>query len=195
MTTADFASYDAIVLPDPNCRFDTAAIAVAEANSGVWGAAVDGNVIIYGADEQFNHKAPAPNPEGAPFSDAMALFVVADVGKTGAFVSMSCYYHGDATNTTIPVLDALSVGGFTVQNAPGCFNGAHIVETGHPAMTGLTDDDLKGSAWTCSIHNAFKTWPTDDFQVLAIAPGVGNPPYINTDGSVGLPYILARVAS
>ena len=51
MTTADFASYDAIALPDPNCTFNTGPIAAAIANASVWGAAVDGNIIIFGADE------------------------------------------------------------------------------------------------------------------------------------------------
>lgn len=193
MTTADFASYDAIALPDPNCTFNTGPIAAAIANASVWGAAVDGNIIIFGADEQFNHRAGAPNPEGQPFSDSMAPFVVADVGKTGAFVSLSCYYHGKGTGTAIPVLDAFSVGGVTVVHPPGCFNNGHIVETDHPAMNDLTDEVMNsGALWTCSAHNAFNTWPSD-FQVLANALGVGS--YVESDGSIGLPYILARGAS
>ena len=76
----------------------------------------------------------------------MAPFVVADVGKTGAFVSLSCYYHGKGTGTAIPVLDAFSVGGVTVVHPPGCFNNGHIVETDHPAMNDLTDEVMNSGA-------------------------------------------------
>src|SRR5262245_8516734 len=50
MTTAEFASYRALILGDPTCVVGTAPIAAAEANRAVWSPAVDGNVIIVGTD-------------------------------------------------------------------------------------------------------------------------------------------------
>ncbi len=68
-------------------------------------------------------------------------FATDEVGKTGAYITLSCYYHGAAANTPVPFLDDLSMmGNFTVTGV-GCYNDAHIVAT-HPALSGLTDGDL-----------------------------------------------------
>lgn len=185
MTTADFASYDAVVLADPTCQTGTTAISAAIGNASTWGAAVDGNVILIGTDEQFH-----AGSGGQTLMDGAAAFVVADAGKTGAYVSLSCYYHGTAAGTPVPMLDDAfgSPGDFTVTGV-GCFNDAHIVAT-HPAFTsaGVTDATL--SNWSCSVHEAFDNWPVH-FEVLAIAENIGSA-FTAPDGSVGTPYILAR---
>ncbi len=113
-------------------------------------------------------------------------FAAAETGKTGAYISLSCYYHGTSAGTPVPVLDAFSAGGFTMQGV-GCYNDAHITAT-HPALDGLTDASL--SNWSCSVHEAFDKWPSD-FLVLVIAEGIGGY-YTAPDGTVGTPYILAR---
>ncbi len=183
MTTVDFAQYKAIVLADPDCFYagpgDTTPVAPAIANANVWGAAVTGPVIIIGADEVYHDK-------NLVSEDAMAFAVSSADGKTGAYISLGCYYHGAASLTPVPLLDAFVPGGFTVTGVPGCFNSAHIVAS-HPALAGISDAYL--SNWGCSVHEAFDTWPIS-FEVLAIATtgGIYNAP----DGSVGTPYILAR---
>jgi hypothetical protein len=113
-----------------------------------------------------------------------AAFTVAETGKTGAYISLSCYYHGTAAMTPVPLLDGF--GTFTATGV-GCYNDAHIVAT-HPALDGLTDATL--SNWSCSVHEAFDSWPVS-FEVLAIAEGIGSS-FTAPDGSVGTPYILAR---
>lgn len=167
MTTADFASYDAIVLGDPHCRSGTSAIAAAMANKNVWGPAVTGNVILIGTDTEWHASFGDGNRE---LVTKKGIAFAADVaGKTGAFITLSCYYHGTAANTPVPLLDTLSsFGNFTMRGV-GCFNNAHIVAT-HPALTGITDAIL--SNWSCSVHEAFDAWPAD-YQVLAIAMGIG----------------------
>src|SRR5205085_12558488 len=105
-------------------------------------------------------------------------------GKTGAFISLSCYYHGTAANTPVPLLDGLGAGPFTVTGV-GCFNDAHIVATSD-ALTGLTDATL--SNWSCSVHEAFDSWPTLAFDVLAIAKGTPTVVYTAPDGTAGTPY-------
>ncbi len=184
LTTADFASYDAIVLGDPHCVVGTGPIAAAMANRTVWGPAVTGNIIIVGTDPEW-HKFKA----GVPLVTEKGIaFAVADVPNTGAYITLSCYYHNTAALTPVPLLDELSSTGvgFTVRGV-GCFNDAHIVAT-HPALTGLTDAIL--SNWFCSVHEAFDSWPVD-FLVLAIAKGIGAS-YTAPDGTVGTPYIMAR---
>ena len=113
-------------------------------------------------------------------------FAVSEVGKTGAFISLSCYYHDTAPATPVPVLENAFGAGFSLTGV-GCYNDAHIVAT-HPALSSVTDASL--SNWSCSVHEAFDAWPIT-FQVLAIAQGIGTS-YTASDGSVGTPYILAR---
>ena len=155
------------------------------ANASTWGAAVDGNVFVFGSDEQFHL-----GQGGQTLMNGAAPFSVAEAGKTGAYVSMSCYYHGTAAGTAIPLLDGAfgAVGDFTMTGV-GCFNDAHITAT-HPAFTsaGVTDATLSG--WGCSVHEAFDSWPVG-FEVLAIADNFGAA-YTAPDGSVGTPYVLAR---
>ncbi len=180
MTASDFDDYDAIVLGDPTCAGPgTATVAAAEANAGVWSSVVDGNVVIIGTDETFHQ-----SQGGAQLMEKAAAFSVAEAGKTGAYISLSCYYHDTAAGTPVPVLSGF--GSFTATGV-GCFNDAHLVAT-HPALNGLTDATL--SNWSCSVHEAFDSWPVS-FEVLAIAEGIGAA-FTAPDGTVGTPYILAR---
>jgi Bacterial Ig-like domain (group 1) len=177
MTTAQFAAYDALILGDPTCGFISSA---AEANALVWGAAVNGNVIIIGTDPVFHL-----SQGGGTLTNSGVAFAVSASGKTGAYITLTCHYHGTSPLTPVPLLDAL--GTFTVTGV-GCFNDAHIVAT-HPALTGLTDAAL--SNWSCSVHEAFDTI-APGFLPLAIARG-DHPGAIDfPDGSRGTPYIVAR---
>ncbi|MGI8684863.1 MAG: hypothetical protein ACR2MO_07220 [Acidimicrobiales bacterium] len=178
MTAAQFASYDAIVLGDPACQF-LGPEAPATANAGVWSSVVDGNVVVIGTDETLHQTSG-----GTQLMEKAAAFTVAQAGKTGAYISLSCYYHGTAPGTPVPLLSGF--GTFTATGV-GCFNDAHIVAT-HPALTGLTDATL--SNWGCSVHEGFDSWPVS-FEVLAIAEGIGAA-FTASDGTVGTPYILAR---
>jgi hypothetical protein len=178
MSAADFASFRAIVLGDPTCS--EAVPAAAEANVRTWGPVVNGNVLINGTDPVF-HRGQG----GEKLTRKAIDFAVADAGKTGLYISLSCYYHDRPAKTAVPVLDALRPGAFTVTGV-GCYDDAHIVAT-HPALDGLTDADLSG--WGCSVHEAFDSWPAD-FTVLAMAKDFGAA-FTASDGSVGTPYILA----
>ncbi|MDQ3929513.1 MAG: hypothetical protein M3328_10250, partial [Chloroflexota bacterium] len=180
-TQADFASYRALILGDATCT-DVSAVTAAVANATVWGPAVNGNVIIQGSDPVFHD-----GQGGHQFSNGAVKFAVDQVGKTGAYISLSCYYHDTAPFTPVPLLDAFSPGGFSVRGV-GCYNNVHIVAT-HPPLTGITDATL--SNWSCSVHEAFDRWPAD-FDVLAIARGIGSEVYTASDGTQGTPYILAR---
>lgn len=181
MTTADFAKYKALVLGDPYCSGPgTSSIAAAIANKNTWGAAINGNVILIGTDERYH----GGSTQGEPLAKGGLKFAADAAGKTGMYISLSCYYHDTAAKTPVSVLDPF--GSFTVQGV-GCFNDAHIVAT-HPALAGITDATL--SDWSCSVHEAFDGWPST-FEVLAIAENVGDS-YTAPDGTKGTPYILAR---
>ena len=188
MSGNDFASYRAIIFGDPRCTPGTAPLAAAEANNTVWGAAIDGNVIVVGTDAMFHSSF---GPGGAQGGDELTERAIAFAGdiddKTGLYVALSCYYHGVPAFTPVPVLDAF--GRFTVTGFPGCFDQAHLVAS-HPVFVGLTDEIL--SNWECSVHEAIDSFPSS-FLPLSIAVGLGGEGSMSfPDGSFGMPYIVAR---
>jgi hypothetical protein len=144
-------------------------------------------VILIGTDPTFHSTFGPGGAQGGDDLTASGIaFAASDPGKTGAYITLSCYYHGTPAMTPIPLLDAFVPGGFTMTHVPGCFNPVHIVAT-HPSMATLTDALL--SNWNCSVHEAFDSWPLS-FEVMAIA--TTGTVYTATDGTVGTPYILAR---
>ncbi len=194
MTTVQFAAYKAIVLGDPTCKIGaTPFVGAAEANGAVWGPAVNGNIEVLGTDPTFHTQffpgngAASSGPRSVVHS-GINFAASSGPNKTGAYVTLSCYYHGTAAHTPVPLLDAFEngPGQFTVTGV-GCYNDSHIVATSS-ALTGLTDANL--SNWSCSVHEAFDKWAAD-FVVLTIARNIGTS-YTAPDGSVGTPYILAR---
>src|SRR5690606_12133054 len=76
-------------------------------------------------------------------------FAAAEKGKTGLYVSLSCYYH-DADETTMELLDQF--GEFRVRGKLGCYNDVAIVAK-HPALATLGEGDLAN--WSCSVHEIF----------------------------------------
>lgn len=189
MTTAQFASYGAILIGDPTCGSydDTSNLTAALSNPGTWGAAVNGNVLIIGTDPVYHAGGDPTSGPGQLITHGID-FALAQAGKTGAYIDLSCAYGDTPPNTPVTLLDGIRPGGFTVDGGPSsvCYNDAHIVAT-HPALAGLTDADL--SNWNCSVHESFDTWPAD-YTVLAMARNFGAT-YTASDGTVGEPYILA----
>gem|GEM_PF-2759337 len=182
MTAAEFATYRALVLGDPTCGgIGTGSyIDAAIANRVVWSSVVDGNIIVNGTDPVFHQFSG-----GYSMTDSGVAFAGDIAGKTGLYVSLSCYYHDALPSTPVPVLDQF--GAFSVTGV-GCYNNAHIVAA-HPALAGMTDASL--SNWSCSVHEAFDGFP-GDFLPLVIANGVLTGAISFPDGSSGPPYVLAR---
>lgn len=184
-TAAEFSTYRALILGDATCTF-VGAVSAAEANRAVWSPAVNGNIIAIGTDEVFH------DVQGGRQVTINAIkFAANQPTKTGLMCSLSCYYAGTGAPTPVPVLDQF--GSFTVQDPGNCYNNAHIVAV-HPALVGLTDANL--SNWSCSVHEAFLSFPAT-FLPLAIARDpAGGPPLPGSrsfpDGSSGVPYIIAR---
>ncbi|MEK7510184.1 MAG: calcium-binding protein [Patescibacteria group bacterium] len=172
MTAADFASYKAIVLGDPNCVVGPGPLAAAEANRAVWGPMVRGNVVIIGTDPQFHQF------QGGTQLTKDGINFAASGSGTGLYVTLSCYYFNVGASTAVPVLDQL--GSFKVQGQNGCPDSAVIVNPAHLAMAGSTNASLSG--WGCSMHEWFDTFP-GSFEVL-VKETSGTP--------ADRPYILAR---
>jgi len=189
-TTADFATYRAIILGDPRCNTNPALLTATAANRTTWAPAVNGNVIIVGTSPVF-HQGSSSSP-GNLTKDAIA-FAAAKPNKTGMYISLSCYYMNVTTVTPVPLLDQF--GTFTVTKPTSCYNNVHLTAS-DPAISRSTDANL--SNWGCSVKEAFDSFPTADFSPLAIAR---NPTSTRLPGSIDLPdgtsgpaYMLVRGA-
>jgi hypothetical protein len=182
-TSADFATYKAIVLGDPQCKVGTGSLAAAEANRTVWGPAVTGNVLVTGSDPAW-HAAHGNNQAGATKFTKDSIAFAAAGATTGAYISLSCYYAGAALGTPVPVLDPF--GTFTVVGGGG--DHTHIVASLPPELADLTDADL--SNWHSSTHEGLVTWPSS-FSVLVIQKDISSS-FVAPDGTTGAPYILVR---
>jgi len=189
MTAQQFATYRVIILGDKACASESA-MSAAVANRAVWGPVVNGNILIAGT---------APVANGATLVTERAIrFAAYAPGKTGLYVSLSCYYQNAAPDTHVALLEPF--GDFKVQGG-GCHSTAHIVGS-HPALDVLSDDHM--SHWpSCSVSTSFTSFPIANFTPWSVAayppPGemgtmeVGVQEYV--DGSFGAPYILARGAT
>lgn len=184
MTTPDFASYRAIVLADPlnnsatDCTVSPAAFAAAEANTAVWGPAVNGNVLILGADPTFHVDVRRPSLEGAQelIKDGIN-FAAWKPYQTGLYVGLACAYY-TASSAALPVLSYF--GSFQVDGMNS--NESRIVGAAEP-FTGLTDADLSG--WYTSAHEYMTS--------ISVPPGDFKPFAVATDASgVERPYIIGR---
>jgi hypothetical protein len=169
---SEFATYRAIVLGDPHCVTGTGPITAAQTNKATWGPAITGPVAVLGTDPEF-HADPANNVDPQKTTAAQltqnAIALATSVpSKTGAYISLSCYYHLSAANTAVPVLDPFGTGAFTVQGqGAGSTNNSNIVAPSNPLVTtpnALTNAGL--SNWAESTHEAFNSFPASFTEVV-----------------------------
>lgn len=176
---AEFATYRAIVLGDPDCVGGTVPITAAQNNSTTWGPAITGPVALVGTDPEFhfiNDAEPQKTTTAQLTQNAIAL-ATSVPGKSGAYISLSCYYADAAANTLVPVLAPF--GTFTVQGAD--LDTSTIVDTGNPLVnTPNALNNIGLSNWHTSTHEAFDSYP-DNFSAV-----------VNTNTTpTALPYIIS----
>ena len=180
-STAQFATYRAMVLGDPNCVSGTAPIATAESTTGIWGPAITGPVAVVGTDPEDHAIANANTPQGTTavqLTENAIAYATSTSGHPGAYISLSCYYFTSAANTGVPVLAPF--GSFTVQGqGPQTTDNSTILDLTNPLVTTpnvLTNGGL--SHWQRSTHEAFNSFPSNFTAVVQ-------------DVDLNLPYILA----
>ncbi len=179
---ADFGTYRALILGDPTCGASASVyVGAAESNAAVWGPVITGNVIINGSDPVYHSSSQAG---AVSLTNNSVDFAIDKVGKTGMYISLSCYYAGASPGTPVPLLNGAFGSGFTVRATNA--DNIHVTAS-HPVLAGLTDASL--SNWGNSTHEAFDSFPLD-FSPLAVAVGQGT--YMSPDGTIGNPYIIAR---
>lgn len=187
-TQAQFATYRAIILGDPNCVLGTVPITAAQNNGGTWGPAIIGPIAVVGTDPEDHFSLNVdPQKTGAAqlTQNAIAYAVsggtVGGIIQTGAYISLSCYYTFSPANTSVPVLapfGAFAVIGNTSPES-NCASTSTIVAPTNALVTTPNDLSLNNelSGWHCSAHDAFQVFPSS-FT-----------PVVKTDGQ-NLPYIL-----
>ncbi|KAK6353955.1 hypothetical protein TWF730_008375 [Orbilia blumenaviensis] len=191
MTTDDFKKFKAIIIGD-EISTDPDDLEPLMQNRETWGAAIEGNVILIGTDTT-NHY-----PDSRSLMSNGIAFAASGKG-TGLYFSLSKYY-GDRNKTSVPLLDIFGEfevrGDLNAEESENCYDEVHIVAR-NSVLDGITDEVL--SNWTCSVHEAFVTYPSsggESFIPLAIAQGVpGEGSRDFSDGTSGIPYILVRGAS
>jgi hypothetical protein len=190
MTTAQFAAYRAIVIGDNHDSGTASDLAAAEANASVWGAAVNGSVIITGADPEYHadFSLDGGNDPGAvTYVNRAVGFAAGSPTQTGAYIALDNYYGGVSPGVPAKVLDAFAPGGFLITSDER--DNIHI----DPAVTGpsaLSDSVLSG--WSSTAHSYFTRYPST-FKVWAIGVAPTGP-YTTSDGQRGFPNFLVRPA-
>lgn len=104
-TRAEFSSFRALILGDPACLVGTASIAAAEANRSIWGPAVNGNIVIIGADPVYHIILGAPLVGPVQLIDRSIAFSAGEPSRTGAYFCLSCYYFDAPSGTPVPLLE------------------------------------------------------------------------------------------
>ncbi|KAJ2902102.1 hypothetical protein MKZ38_001011 [Zalerion maritima] len=191
MTTEEFAAYKAIIISDPDCVASAFPFDTINGAKGSWSPAVQGNVVVIGTDPSYH--TDIGGDAGAPVLIQNSIKFAAAGEKTGLYYAIGCKHEFEESATIEPLSE---LGTFAVRGNLDCYNKAHKLAD-HEALEGLTDVEL--SDWSCSVHTVFTSFPSSGpggFDPLASAQdvlGVGSREF--SDGTVGLPYILARGAA
>ncbi len=194
MRAEQFMEYRAIIIGDAACQGGTSAFQAAVANRNQWGAIIDGNVVIVGADPTTNN-----TPE---LVESAVAFVLKKQTRTGMYVALGCAYKDAPPGTPVPLLEPF--GHFEVAGV-GCANKGHVFVMGpdETLTQSLSDQILTGNA--CAARTVFTRYPSNTLATAAIgmrsdgAPLPGQRPYMDYithpgETFVGTPYILARGA-
>lgn len=135
MSTAQFASYDAIIIPDDNCSSNNGNLDFTVLNStkAIWSPAITGRRCYIATD---------PIADNTPRVSINAINFVSEVGRTGLLVNTSCSF---VSNTNFLPIDFLSLLDSVTIRQNAVFSGTNLVEqTSHPVMDEMTKDSLFG---------------------------------------------------
>jgi hypothetical protein len=182
MTTADFASYKAIVFADGMCSGNSS-LKAAIANQDAWGPAVTGNVIVMGDHPGTSALATTAAQD---FIQNALVFATSAQG-TGAYITLGCYMSS-ATSTDVPILKPF--GQFSVVQQNGCSDSVYLVAS-DPSLSALTDTNMSG--WKCTSDAQFVNWD-GSFTPLVVANNASGQFVDPSSGATVSPYILVHGA-
>jgi hypothetical protein len=163
MTTAQFASYDAIVFGDPDCTEDPSPLTAANSNKAIWSQAITGPKVIIGTDPVWH--LSRNEPDNAYLLIRNGINFAASRPGTGLYVSLSCYYASAPSNTQVEFLT--QIGDFRVVGFSG--ENVSIVRSTHPVMADLTSASL--SNWFNSVHEPILSFPSSFVTLATVNQG------------------------
>jgi hypothetical protein len=204
MTAAQFADYQLLVIGDPTCGFLPAAVssnAAALANAvmavgGVGGNTKAGNRVLIGTDPVF-HTTVGGRPDARVLIHDGLDFAGVQEGASGLYADFTCVdvdYDANGTpdgvQKLLPLL-TISTSNWTEDQSPPCGGSVSLISNAAQFST-LHTSNLQG--WSCSVHMAFPTFPTD-WSALAIATDTTDHPTCGNDvdsgaAACGEAYIL-----
>ena len=162
MTASQFMEYKALVIGDAACQEGTAAFQAAIDNRNVWGAIVDGAVVIVGA-----------NPASNAWDSSYDQFVLSSLElamsrptKTGMYISLGCSYQNAPPNTHVELLEPF--GEFQVGGV-GCAEYGHVFSMYPGIISDWVWDGMLQGPDGCSARTVFTSYPTQDFSIAAMA--------------------------
>ena len=157
MTTAQFASYNLIVVGDNGDSGTPAwALAALEATRSRWLPAVTGRVVVLGIDPGY-HAAALGVPSAVLFTTT-ALAWASSGNGTGLYVSVGGGYD--------VMFDYLSTfGTFTMVDGVG--DSVAVTMPAHPILARSSSASLSG--WFYSYHASMRTWPATFTSLAAVA--------------------------
>lgn len=180
MSTADFASYRAIIFADGMCG---GTLKAALANQAVWGPAVTGNVIVLGDHPGMSSLFTASVQS---FVKTALVFAAAAQG-TGAYITLGCYMSS-STAADVPILKPF--GQFSVVQENGCSANSYPVAI-DPILSALNATNMSG--WQCTTDAEFVNWGSS-FTPLMVATNVSGQFVDTKTGATVSPYMLVRGA-
>ena len=156
-TTAQFAAYDAIIIPDNACGSTGGNndFLVLNANKAIWSPAITGKRFYMGADGTLHRMGQ--------YQQVMTngINFVTNPGATGLYVNFSCSFapSGVVSVDFLSLVDVITISG-------GCFDAATIQQPTHPTMTGINNAGL--SNWGCTGHGRFNSFPPSLLDIADI---------------------------
>ena len=168
LTTAQFAAYDAIIIPDNNCATINGNLDYTVLNStkATWSPAITGRRCYIATD---------PIADNTPLVSVNAINFTCESGGTGLFVNTSCSFISGTNFSTIDFLslvDSITIKPNTILPE------IDLVEIpSHPVMGGISKDSLNNhhsyfGYFPFSLRNIFST---SGHPVILASP---NPPII-----------------
>ncbi|HET6266774.1 MAG TPA: hypothetical protein VFG11_03580 [Acidobacteriota bacterium] len=161
LTTADFAQYNAIIIPDGACELSLDALNVLKSTRNTWTAAVHGPIVLGGPDPDFH--ATRGNGAAGPKIKYLqnVLNFVTSGPTTGLYAGgIGCFFD---IGGVVQVDYLRPIGQINIIDESG--DEVHVTQQGNPVVAGLGDKAFTG--WDSSYHNQFDTFPSF-FQVVAV---------------------------
>jgi uncharacterized protein (TIGR03382 family) len=199
LTAVQFMEYRTIIIGDAGCQSGEAAFQAAIDTRRLWGAIIDGDVVIVSTN-------PASNITPRLVDNAIRVALDSAQFRTGMYISLGCAYQNAPPSTVVTLLEPF--GHFKVQGVPNCGTAGHFFRMFPTTLSrGITDGQLPG-AGGCVARSVFTSYPDHTFAFAALATGTPEAPipgqqtYIDylfeedvETEFVGTPYVIVKGAT